>query len=47
MRRRHRSTHRAIWTVLIVALPLAVVLALAARRTGPLETPQVQLAAPR
>ncbi len=46
MRRRHRATHRGLWTVLAVLLPMIVILALAARRTGPLEAPQVQLTAP-
>ncbi len=46
MRRGHRATHRGLWTVLAVLLPMTVLLALAARRTGPLEAPQVQLTAP-
>ncbi len=46
MRRRHRAMHRGLWTVLAVLLPMIVILALAARRTGPLEAPQVQLTAP-
>ena len=46
MRRRHRAAHRGLWTVLAVLLPMIVLFALAARRTGPLEAPQVQLVAP-
>ncbi|MGE0418351.1 MAG: hypothetical protein AB7O80_16230 [Acetobacteraceae bacterium] len=43
MRRGHRTAHRRIWTVLAVLLPLALLGAMAARRTGPLEAPSIRL----
>ncbi len=46
MRRRHRRIHRLAWTALAVILPLVVIGALAARRTGPLESPSLQIAPP-
>ncbi len=47
MRRRHRRIHRAAWTALAVILPLVLVVALTARRDGPLEAASVQIAPPR
>lgn len=47
MKRRHRRTHHSVWTFLAVLLPLILVVAMAARRTGPLETAPIQLAPPK
>jgi hypothetical protein len=44
--RRYAATHRAIWLVLAVALPLALLAALSLRQNGPLESGSVQLAPP-
>ncbi len=46
MRLSHRAAHRRIWTALAVLLPLVLVGALAARRTGPAEAPSVRIAPP-
>ncbi len=47
MRRGHRRTHRALWLVLAVLLPLVVLTALAIRPNGPLEAPAVRLDPPK
>ena len=47
MRARHRAVHRAIWLVLAVALPAALLLPLALRPSGPIEAPAVRLEAPK
>ena len=47
MRRRHRDTHRLIWIVLAGLLPAVVLLSLALRPVGPVESPQIQLAPPK
>jgi hypothetical protein len=47
MRRRHRSVHRAAWSVLLILLPAILIAAMAIRRDGPLEAPAIQLAPPR
>ena len=47
MRARHRAAHRAIWLVLAVALPAALLLPLAFRPSGPIEAPAVRLEAPK
>ncbi len=44
--RRYGGTHRAVWTVLAVALPLLLLAALALRQGGPLEAAPVRLAEP-
>jgi hypothetical protein len=44
--RRFGATHRAVWTVLAVALPLALLGALALRQSGPLEAAPVRLSTP-
>jgi hypothetical protein len=44
--RRYAGTHRAVWTVLAVALPLLLLAALALRQSGPLEAAPVRLAEP-
>lgn len=46
LRRRHRRIHRAVWAMLAVILPLVLLGALIARRTGPLEAASVQIAPP-
>ena len=43
MQRRHRAAHRIIWLVLAVLLPVILVVAMSARRNGPIEAPQVHL----
>ena len=37
MQRSHRRAHARIWSVLVVALPLALLIALALRPNGPVE----------
>ncbi len=44
--RRFAGTHRAVWTVLAVALPLVLFGALALRQSGPLEAAPVRLSPP-
>ncbi len=44
--RRYAATHRVVWTVLAVLLPLLLVSALALRQGGPMETAPVRLSAP-
>ena len=44
--RRFGATHRAVWTVLAVALPLVLLGALALRQSGPLEAAPVRLSPP-
>jgi hypothetical protein len=46
MQRRHRTAHARIWTVLAVALPVALVAALAFRQTVPEDRPAVLIEAP-
>ena len=43
MRRRHRRAHRIAWMVLAVALPLALLVPLALRPSGPRETVPLRL----
>ena len=44
--RRYTATHRAVWTLLAVLLPLLLFAALALRKGGPTEAAPVRLAAP-
>ncbi len=44
--RRFSGTHRAVWMVLAVALPIVLLGALALRQSGPLEAAPVRLSAP-
>jgi hypothetical protein len=44
--RRFARTHRAVWTVLAVVLPLLLLGALALRQSGPLEAAPVRLSPP-
>ena len=44
--RRYAATHRVVWTVLAVLLPLLLVSALALRQGGPMEAAPVRLSAP-
>ena len=44
--RRYARTHRAVWTVLAVLLPLLLFAAFALRQNGPLEAAPVRLAEP-
>jgi hypothetical protein len=44
--RRYRATHRLVWMVLAVLLPLALLAALSLRQAGPLEAAPVRLAPP-
>lgn len=46
MRRRHRTMHRAVWTVLAVLLPAILIGAMSIRRDGPVEAPAIRLAPP-
>jgi hypothetical protein len=46
-RRRHRATHRIVWVILAVLLPVILIGAMSIRRDGPLEAPAIRLAAPR
>lgn len=43
MQRSHRRAHARIWSVLVVALPLALLIALALRPNGPVERKAVAL----
>ncbi len=45
MLRSHRRVHARIWTVLVIALPLALITALALRPNGPIERKAVQIEA--
>ena len=47
MRRRHRQVHRALWLLLALLLPAAVIVPLALRPSGPLETAPEQLMPPK
>ena len=46
MRTGHRRAHRLIWLMLAIALPVAVLLPLALRPSGPMEAPAIRLAPP-
>jgi hypothetical protein len=46
MRRRHRTMHRAVWTLLAVLLPAILIGAMSIRRDGPVEAPAIRLAPP-
>ncbi|MDH3685306.1 MAG: hypothetical protein OEP95_03725, partial [Myxococcales bacterium] len=43
MQRAHRRVHARIWSVLVVALPLALLVALALRPNGPIEKKAVAI----
>lgn len=45
MQRAHRRIHARIWTVLVIALPLALITALALRPNGPIEKKAVAIEA--
>lgn len=47
MTRAHQRAHRVLWLLLAGLLPGVLLLALAARPTGPTEAPQIQLAPPK
>jgi len=47
MQRRHRATHRIVWVILAVLLPVILIGAMSIRRDGPLEAPAIRLAAPQ
>ena len=47
MRRGHRAVHRRIWLVLAFLLPAVMIVSMALRRVGPLESPAVQLSPPQ
>ncbi len=47
MTRAHQRAHRVLWLLLAGLLPAILLLALAARPTGPTEAPQIQLAPPK
>ena len=47
MTRAHQRAHRVLWVMLACLLPGVLLLALAARPTGPTEAPQIQLAPPK
>jgi len=46
MKRRHRTAHTRIWTVLGVALPIAFLAIMALKQTVPSDRPAVLLTAP-
>lgn len=46
MKRRQRTAHTRIWTVLGIALPLAFLAIMAMKQTVPSDRPAVRLAAP-
>lgn len=46
MRRAHRRAHARIWMALAVLLPLVIVVAMAIRQQGPLETRAERIEAP-
>ncbi|GAA0776083.1 hypothetical protein [Roseibium denhamense] len=46
MKRAHRTAHARIWTVLGIALPLAVFAILALRQTPPADRPAILIEAP-
>lgn len=46
MKRPHRSVHSWIWTVLAVALPLALFTLLTLKQTVPVDRPAILLQAP-
>ncbi|MGI9432967.1 MAG: hypothetical protein ACR2PQ_12175 [Myxococcota bacterium] len=45
MQRSHRRVHARIWSVLVIALPLALITALALRPNGPIEKKAVRIEA--
>ena len=47
MQRRHRTTHRRIWTILLALLPLVLLGAVALRQNGPTEAAAIQLRPPK
>jgi hypothetical protein len=46
VKRAHRSVHARIWTVLAIALPLALLTILTLRQTPPADRPAVLIEAP-